>query len=461
MSIQASPPIVEPNPDMNVSRYRIGPAIAVALFAVVLGSRFFWIIRKYSVNIFFLDQWDYLTPFFQQKATFANLFFLEHGPHREGVGLLADKFLYPLTHWNARVDSFVIGALAFASMLVALRLRYLLYGALSYSDIAIPAIFLTMQQYEMVLFAPNPSHSHFPLFMILLYCMALLSSNRLMRYAGILFLNVLLIYTGFGIFMGVITLCIFFLECYWSCRHMIEVPFAYPFTALLIATASLASFFLRYVWQSAVGCFELPHDHWLQYPQFMALMFSAFVVPGRMTVTSGKRIIGWAILLLVIIALRHHILRLLKSPKSQNHLIGAVLLSFSLLFAANTAIGRCCLGPAVALSSRYMPLLIPAFLAIYFYLLSKSWADKRKLIVPALVILILPATLSIPRNSIRPYIDGKRRWANCYVRTGDLHYCDKSSNFVIFPDPERTNLQQKLDYLRQNHLNLFAEPLTQ
>jgi len=446
---------------MNDSHFRIGPAIAVALAAVVLGARFFWIIRKYSVNIFFMDQWDYLTPFFQQKATFANLFFLEHGPHREGVGLLADKFLYPLTHWNARVDSFVIGSIAFASMLVALRLRYLLYGALSYSDIAIPAICLTMQQYEMVLFTPNPSHSHFPLLMTLLYCLALIAPNRLLRYAGILLLNFLLIYTGFGIFMGVITLCIFFLESYWSGRRMIGIPFAYPFTALLIASASLGSFFFHYVWQSAAACFELPHNHWLRYPQFMALMFSAFVIPGAMTVTSGKKIIGWVILLSVIIVLRHHILRLLNSPNSPNHLIGAVLLSFSLLFAANTAVGRCCLGPAVALSSRYMPLLIPAFLAIYFYLLSKSWDDKRKLIVAAWVILILPAAVSIPRNSIRPYINGKRQWANCYVRTGDLQYCDKSTNFVIFPDPERTHLQQKLDYLRQNHLNLFAEPVAQ
>src|SRR6202051_923979 len=135
--IQASPPTSEPHQIMNDIRSRIGPAIAVALFAAVLGTRFFWIIRKYSVNIFFMDQWDYLTPFFQQKATFANLFFLEHGPHREGIGLLPDKFLYPLTHWDVRVDSYLIGGALFIAMLLALRLKYRLFGSLSYTDVAI------------------------------------------------------------------------------------------------------------------------------------------------------------------------------------------------------------------------------------------------------------------------------------------------------------------------------------
>ena len=133
---------------MNHGRSRIGPAIAIALFAAVLGTRFFLIIRKYSVNIFFFDQWDYLIPFFQHKATVLNLFLWEHGPHREGIGLLPDKFLYPLTHWDARVDSYLIGGAIFIAMLLALRLKYRLFGSLSYSDVAIPVIFLTMEQHE-------------------------------------------------------------------------------------------------------------------------------------------------------------------------------------------------------------------------------------------------------------------------------------------------------------------------
>jgi len=50
---------------------------------------------KYSINVFFYDQWSYLTPFFRHQPSLAELFFWQHGEHYEGVGLIADKFLYP------------------------------------------------------------------------------------------------------------------------------------------------------------------------------------------------------------------------------------------------------------------------------------------------------------------------------------------------------------------------------
>src|SRR5205814_8981884 len=94
----------------------------LALFAaaVLLGSGFFIFIYKYSVNVFFWGQWDYLTPFFRGNPPLIELFLHQHGPHREGVGLIADKLLYPLTHWNARTDSFLIGTCIFCAMLLAL-----------------------------------------------------------------------------------------------------------------------------------------------------------------------------------------------------------------------------------------------------------------------------------------------------------------------------------------------------
>jgi hypothetical protein len=116
-------------------RLRLGPGLAVAAVIAALGSRFFLIIWKYSINVFFYDQWSYLTPFFRHQPSLAELFFWQPGEHYEGVGLIADKFLYPLTHWNARVDSFLIGVSIFAAMLLALPLKCKLYRPLSYSDV--------------------------------------------------------------------------------------------------------------------------------------------------------------------------------------------------------------------------------------------------------------------------------------------------------------------------------------
>jgi hypothetical protein len=443
---------------VRAGRLRTGPVLAIAVVSVALGTRFFLVIWKYSINVFFYDQWEYLTPFFRHQPSLAELFFWQHGPHREGIGLLADKFLYPLTHWNARVDSFIVGGSIFAAMLLALRLKCKLYGPLSYSDLAIPVIFLSLAQYEAVIGTPNPSYSGFPLLMMILYCLALLGRNRLLRYSLVLALNFLLIYTGFGFFMGAVTLGVFLIECYWSWRRMTSVPFVQALTGLLVAAASLASFFVHYTFSPAVDCFEIPHRHLLQYPRFTALMFSAFVVPRPLHVSTGMTLLGGAILLIVVAMLGWHLLRLLKGAQRDAHLIGTVLMGYCLLFSVNASIGRLCLGLQAAFASRYVTLLIPAFLAIYFYLLSKSWRGKRNLVLTLWVLMLLPAAVHKPWEDIRWYSNGKRDWANCYVRTENIHACDQSANFWVHPYPEQIGLQQKLDYLKQHRLNLFYEP---
>ena len=75
--------------------------------------------------------------------------------------------------------------------------------------------------------------------MIMLYCLALLSHNRLLRYLLVLALDFLLVYTGFGIFMGVVTVGVFLLECYWSWHHMTSAPFRLALAGLFMAVASL------------------------------------------------------------------------------------------------------------------------------------------------------------------------------------------------------------------------------
>jgi hypothetical protein len=438
-------------------RLRIGPVLAIAAAIAALGSRFFLVISKYSVNVFYLDQWEYLVPFFRNKPSTAELFFWQNGPHREGIGLIADKFLYPLTHWNARVDAFVVGGTIFAAMLLALRLKYRLFGTVSYADLAIPAIFLTLQQSEAMVATPNPAYSGFPLLMIMLYCLVLLGRKRLLRYSLALALDFLLIYTGLGIFMGVVTIGVFLLECYWSWHHMTSAPFGQTLAGLVVAVASLASFFVRYTFWPAVDCFEFPHRHLLQYPRFTALMFSGFAVPRPLHASSATTVLGVGILLVLLGIFGWHVLRLGKDARGDAHMIGAVLLSYSLLFAANTAVGRVCLTMDAAFGSRYVTLLIPAFLAAHFYLLSKPWHGKQGFVLAVWALLLLPAAVRRP-GELRLYSNGKRNWANCYLRTENIDYCDQITNFSVHTSFEGIGLRQKLDYLKQHKLNLFYEP---
>jgi hypothetical protein len=429
------------------------PSIIVAAVAVVLGARFFLFIGHYSVNVFYLDQWGFLDPFFHGSPGIRELFFEQWGPHREGIGLIADKFLYPLTRWSVPAESFMIGGCIFAAMLLALLLKRKLLGPLSYSDALIPMIFLNLKQFETLVVTPNPAYAGFPLLMMMLYCLALLLRNRLLKYILVLLLNFLLIYTGFGLFMGAVTVGVFALECYRVLRHMELGPIGLPAAGFAIAALSLGSFFIHYRFWPAVDCFAVTPHYVSLYPSFMAGMFASFVGGRRFSLE-----FGFGALLAVTLILGIHLFYLIKRNGAPGRpLIGAVLLSYALLFSVNTAVGRVCLGVAGAYGPRYITLLIPAFLALYFYLLSRPWQGKRPIVLGLFVLLLIPNTLHEGRGA-KWYADAKRKWAACYIRTESIGYCNRLANFEIFPYPAQVKLKQKLNYLKQYRLNLFSAP---
>lgn len=433
----------------------IFPALTVAAATVVLAARLFGVIQKYSVNILYSDQWDYLGLFFQDQASIVKLFLHQHGPHREGLGLLPDKALYPVTHWNSRVDSFVIGIIILAATLAALRLKCKLFGPLDYADVFIPVVFLSLEQFETLLDVPNPAPYAFPLLLIMLYCLALLCQARGLRYTLVLVVNFFLIYTGYGVVMGVTTLGVFLLECYWSWRRISTIPLAQPLAVLVLAVMSLACFFIHYRILRGVGCFDSHSFSVFRYPEFIALMFGASVVPNHRHFWA-MMIVGGVILLGAAIIAGYHKFRLLRRGHSDADLIGAVLLIFCLLFSLSAALGRACMGLHEAFQSRHHTLLIPAFLAIYFFLLSKLRGSKGTFVLAVMIALLLPATLLKPTIVVQQLASSKREWAGCYVRTHSISYCNENV-LVLYPSPDKNRMQEKLDYLERHHLNFFYD----
>src|SRR5687767_9566619 len=51
------------------------------------------LVKENAVDLLFEDQWDLLTPLFEDSGAWA-AFCLQHGPHRQGLGGLANWFLY-------------------------------------------------------------------------------------------------------------------------------------------------------------------------------------------------------------------------------------------------------------------------------------------------------------------------------------------------------------------------------
>ena len=430
-------------------------SLTVIAAVVALGSLFFRFTWKYSVNVLFWDQWGFLTPFFRHTPGLGELFLEQWGPHREGIGLIADRALYPITAWNTRAESLLIASCIFLAMLLALALKCKLFGRLSYSDVAIPLIFLTLAQWETVVGTPNPAHSAFPLLMIMSYCLALQLKHRLLRHSCLLLLNIFLIYTGFGVFMGVVTLGIFGLELYRNMRGLTRESAILPLASFVIASASLASFFVHYVRWPAVGCFVFPYHPLISYVWFTGLMFWEFLGPAiHWRIGSA---VGTLILVSVVILLVIQVRRLLMSKcPTEATLVGALLLSYSLLFAVNTGFGRVCLGLQAAEGSRYVTLLIPTFLAIYFYLLSITSGPVKICALTIFVFLLIPSAVTV-RQGAHWSADGKRAWVACYWRTDNIGLCDDAVGFKIHPYPEDDDgLKEKLDYLKEHKLNLFA-----
>src|SRR5262245_43146232 len=135
----------------------------------------------------------------------------------------------------------------------------------------------------------------------------------------------------------------------------------------------------------------------------------------------------------------------------------AFLVGFTGLFALNTSLGRVCTGLATAGTSRYVPYVVPGWLAVA--IAARCWARPavRWSLVGTLLLLIALRTVNVrgDEQMARHFAEGKRRWAACYRERHDIHACDVQTGFPIYPAPAATRLQEKLDFLETRRLNLF------
>jgi hypothetical protein len=107
-----------------------------------------------------------------------------------------------------------MGRIMLAAVVCALCLKVRLFGPLTYSDIIIPVIFLSLKQWEVCVEATNPAPQVFPVPLVVGYCLAWICENRLIKYTFVLTINFLLIYSEYGLFMGLVTPVVFGLDCY-------------------------------------------------------------------------------------------------------------------------------------------------------------------------------------------------------------------------------------------------------
>ena len=425
----------------------------------LLTLRLFMLVDKYAVNILFWDQWDFYNAFFQNRSLW-EVFSWQHGPHRQGVGFVFTKFLAELSGWNSRTEAFAITGIICLSTILALYLRLRLFGPLFWGDVAIPLTFLTPAQYEIFIITPNLSHGAFPLLLLVLYCFGWTIQKRFLRYCVVLALNFLLIYTGFGIFIGVITPIIFIVDLFLACRNGIFWDMILSAFFTLLSFVSFGLFFIDYSIAPAADCFQFPHPQYWEYPQFMALTFANFM--GLRGVGLKQLIMGGIVLLIMIFISIHHTKKFLKETYQSRkmNIVIVILLVFSLLFSANTALGRVCLGMSAAQASRYVTYLIPAFFGLFLHILTIQDVKIKNFFLAITIIILFVASFPLKKvdwETMKSFSHGKKQWKEHYLRTEDIEESNLTSGFKIYPWPEHTKLKEKLDYLKMKKLNLYRD----
>jgi hypothetical protein len=426
--------------------------IVIAVFAG-LSWRELQLVNTHAVNMMYGDQFDIYQPMFLGQSWWET-FALQHGPHREGAGLIFTRALAAASGWDSRWDAFAASILMIAAALLGILLARRFGIRRSLLLAAVPLVFLNVHQYEIFVGAVNLSYASVPMLLFMAYCLAWFLENDLGRSLSLGFLTFLLIFTGFGLFAGLLTPPLLLVDAVQSWRAGRRTRAWWSILALAIAGAGWVLFSRGYVFQPAVSGFRFPYEHPLQYGVFVARMLGNFY--GTAVLSAWQLIVGLAAAAaLVAIAARNGYRCVARGVAHETEsVVLFCLAAFALLFCANCAIGRVFTGPIAPLAPRYAALLIPAGLAIFLQLAQLRAHPNLAWLAMAYVVLLVPGTSIRRADEIYGenwYADGRRSWKAAYLRTHDEVQADQVAHFPVYPGP----LGDKLTFLEDRRLNLF------
>jgi hypothetical protein len=435
----------------------LAPTAAVLVWSVV---RFYRFIEERAVNLLYWDQWDYYTPLFEHKSGW-ELFIWQHGFHRQGLGNLLIKFLAERTGWNTRADAFAIFGILCLATIVAILMKVRLSGQLTVTDAVIPATVLSFTQYETIIGTPNESASALPLLLLLLYGITWLIPHQILRYLAISMVNFFLIFTGYSVLVAPLTMLLLLIQAYFYWRKQSKAGLRLALLALLSVITSLALFLVDYHFLTGVTCFRITRGYVVDYPQFAGLILARFIGVSYRKVTLVDDITGIVILSIFCVVGLFHLIRLFRreGEERQISLVITTLIGFSLIFCLATAAGRICLGMNYAQSSRYMTLIAPAYLGLYFHLFSLKRPKLRWMLVLILAASVFYGSLNLTskdQRSIETFSTQKESWKACYLEIQDVARCNDLTDFKIYPE-EDGRFTQRLNFLKENGLNLYLD----
>jgi hypothetical protein len=444
---------------MDCSRRRAqwSSVVIVSAMFVILAGRFFRLISRYAVNLFFSDQWGFNRATLFERHSLWEMFRWQHGPHRQGAGALVSYFLEPHFSWSSRTESFLIGGLIVLSAICVLWLKMRLFHSVELSDVCIPLILFTPLQVGQIFVVANWAHGPLPLLLTILYCLAWTIANLPWRYALVLTINFVTIYTGFGLFLGLLTPLAISADYFVNLKRQPRGKMYFA-GALFISALSFSSFFVNYVYRPAVGCrpnlFQSPGT----YAKFVFLMFANVVAAKGIGFLPA--LAGGTLLACMLCALAMNCRQLRQEPAEfRRHIVPAILVLGSVVFGGVAAYGRSCLGLHEAQVSRYVMYLELGLLGLYFSALT---IRSKYLRISALLLLTLvfANTTRIPRvdrAGMEYYRKFKTDWKACYFQYSDISFCDHQTGHWLYQDGSDETIKSRLDYLQRTKQNLYAD----
>jgi len=445
--------LVRPLKDL-VSKHRQSCIVLlVACTTGFMAVRLAWLVNRYAVDLLYWDEWDLWEGLFH-KADVWTLWRLQWGPQRQGLAQWIIAIVAWLSDWNVRAEAFATVFIVLLAVGVGLVMARTLRGRWSLGDCLIPVALLSVSLVAVATVAPNLSHGPLPLLLVMVCAYFAQAKNERTRVIGIAVSLAIGIQTGFTWFLAIVVvplLLVLLLAAIRSGR-----PARYHVLGLVLVVASLAVFFYGFVFEPAVACFRFPDPKPWRYLGFMGVMVQRVT---EFTSKGGRPLGILGVLLGLGLVLWSGWTTLVTFGKDRLASSVLVLSAFSLTFAANTAVGRLCLGENAGAAGRYVPYMLPLVIAAYLFV--SLWPKFRR-VRPAIIIAFFAIAFVketvLARSALVEadhYARIKASFRECYLGTATLAAC--SAKWPIHPDPRATMMQEKLDYLRDHRLGLFRE----
>ena len=421
---------------------------SIALVFTLLALRQHMFVNRYAVNMMFWDQWDFYQPLFKHQSLWEG-FIRQHGPHRQGLGFLLTELLAYLSHWNSRMDAFGVSFCLTTAVLLAFKVARLCGANNALSFLTIPFLFLNYHQWEVFVGPTNISHGAMPILLLMFYCIAWFIKKPQLRWLALGFITFLLIFTGFGLFVGVITPLLALIELIQAQLIKDKVRVGATLIGLGLTGIAWILFCHNYLLIALEPTGPATLSEMISFVGLMLANFFGLIQQGVYSQSVGLMIFI-SLGLITIIHLRKCIISgISKHPRS---VVLFSLGAYAIIYCVVTAHGRAgSYESGAPIASRYVTLMITAGFVVLLHLATLKGALRYSLIYLILVLLGTTYLQPVEEGAIKYYSEGKLAWKHAYLKTHDEIQAEINSDFPIYPG----RLPERLKYMQNSKLNLF------